>query len=593
MGEHFDNSAQALKDDGRSTLESMSQDELPTAPERRKPLQLFDMSFGLLIMDEAHEARNKGAAHSVCRYLAAKSAMSVLMTATPIIGKIWVRAGAAGRPGVLTISQNLYYLGAILGLPLCAKPSEGELAQGEIDKGIRMDQAAQNESQPVQAYLEKVVHGGSGAQLQENGRAALRRRMAELRKAFKGRIIRRTINSLDIAGNPISGIPPCEDHYIGLSLLPIELETLDAKVAALTSSNSKKRRAAAHNVSDFSNLSPTARFERTGDNARTAAARFERTRSPACVRCRLSAQSGHARMRGCVSAQSGQLRCVRARFERTGDIARMPGSVSAQSGQYSTLCEGLILIIISQDFYLSARKITTHYAFADAHDSNGPREFTTLEQWRANESTKLKALVKIVEHHLAEDGRPPLKIEGTDDDPNRLVPLRDNKDPRTPGMQPDKIVLVNSLPLMNPVITQILRLHNIDVYEMTGKMSMKARDEALKSFSAKTSRDGQRVLLMSEVGTVGLNIDCANVIIFIVCIGTLTWRALTHVSTDPTVVGAVDAAGESARSSVASREDRALLRLGRLEFARHRAHPDCRIEGHDSNGFRATRGEIR
>ena len=81
MGEHFDNSAQALKDDGRSTLESMSQDEVPTAPERRKPLQLFDMSFGLLIMDEAHEARNKGAAHSVCRYLAAKSAMSVLVPA--------------------------------------------------------------------------------------------------------------------------------------------------------------------------------------------------------------------------------------------------------------------------------------------------------------------------------------------------------------------------------------------------------------------------------------------------------------------------------------------------------------------------------
>ena len=51
---------------------------------------------------------------------------------------------------------------------------------------------------------------------------------------------------------------------------------------------------------------------------------------------------------------------------------------------------------------------------------------------------------------------------------------------------------------------------------MHGSMSIKQRQAALNSFRKSTRNHGDRVLILSAVGLVGLNLACANIMIIVV-----------------------------------------------------------------------------
>lgn len=60
-----------------------------------------------------------------------------------------------------------------------------------------------------------------------------------------------------------------------------------------------------------------------------------------------------------------------------------------------------------------------------------------------------------------------------------------------------------------------MRLYDIDIVEFNGSMSEKAKAESLATF--KSEKEGTaRVMLLSNVGTTGLNLDFASVLIIIV-----------------------------------------------------------------------------
>lgn len=60
---------------------------------------------------------------------------------------------------------------------------------------------------------------------------------------------------------------------------------------------------------------------------------------------------------------------------------------------------------------------------------------------------------------------------------------------------------------------QVLELYGIKSLQMSGKLLMDQRTSITEEFK-KGMRNDPRVLLVSDVGSTGLNIPCANIVIF-------------------------------------------------------------------------------
>lgn len=61
--------------------------------------------------------------------------------------------------------------------------------------------------------------------------------------------------------------------------------------------------------------------------------------------------------------------------------------------------------------------------------------------------------------------------------------------------------------------SQVLKLYNIQALEYNGKMSARQRAKILEKFRGE---DDIRVLILSDVGAEGLNLQCANIMIKVV-----------------------------------------------------------------------------
>ena len=62
---------------------------------------------------------------------------------------------------------------------------------------------------------------------------------------------------------------------------------------------------------------------------------------------------------------------------------------------------------------------------------------------------------------------------------------------------------------------QFLKLHGIEAVYLNGSMSASKRTEVISEFR-NSGRDGARVMVMSGVGMVGLNLPVANILIVVV-----------------------------------------------------------------------------
>jgi hypothetical protein len=78
---------------------------------------------------------------------------------------------------------------------------------------------------------------------------------------------------------------------------------------------------------------------------------------------------------------------------------------------------------------------------------------------------------------------------------------------------PDKIIFYCAFPSNYAILRKAFSCHGLDFLEVSGEASTTARDETIKSFGAK---GGPRILLLSIVGAVGLNIARANILAMVV-----------------------------------------------------------------------------
>ncbi|PSR82818.1 hypothetical protein PHLCEN_2v5964 [Hermanssonia centrifuga] len=164
--------------------------------------------------------------------------------------------------------------------------------------------------------------------------------------------------------------------------------------------------------------------------------------------------------------------------------------------------------MFTSSFYLVFRCGVTHWSFADPSASIPPPK--TLAEWTSTKLTKLDTVVQILKHHLAHDNAAMLHEVG---DHNVLIPQADHV-PRTNITTPDKIVVYSAFTSHNAFIRQVFKVNGIKSMEITGAAPMAQRTNTLSTFRA-SGRDGPRVLIISQVGSVGLNIEFANVLVLL------------------------------------------------------------------------------
>ncbi|KAI6103642.1 hypothetical protein F5141DRAFT_1065385 [Pisolithus sp. B1] len=129
----------------------------------------------------------------------------------------------------------------------------------------------------------------------------------------------------------------------------------------------------------------------------------------------------------------------------------------------------------------------------------------SLKAWSNSDEKmiKLNVLATIIKHHLQKDGQCLLT---TDED----------------YVEPDHIVVYLAFPLSNGTIFDILSLYGIQAVELNGSLTTKKQQSAINTFRKSTCTSGLQVLILSNVGIVGLNLACPNIMITV----DTTWSGL-------------------------------------------------------------------
>ncbi|KAI6124726.1 hypothetical protein EDD16DRAFT_1474980 [Pisolithus croceorrhizus] len=89
-------------------------------------------------------------------------------------------------------------------------------------------------------------------------------------------------------------------------------------------------------------------------------------------------------------------------------------------------------------------------------------------------------------------------------------------------VEPDHIVVYLAFPLSNGTIFDILSLYGIQAVELNGSLTTKKQQSAINTFRKSTCTSGLQVLILSNVGIVGLNLACTNIMIMV----DTTWSGL-------------------------------------------------------------------
>lgn len=176
----------------------------------------------------------------------------------------------------------------------------------------------------------------------------------------------------------------------------------------------------------------------------------------------------------------------------------------------------------------------------------------TKADWEANTSTKIKNLIDILLHHLGKDNAPLLRRadgDSNDLEEDPLWELEEQDDDNDKADYPDRIVIYVAFPSNNQLITaaswilqtclylltdldlQVLRFYKIKYIEINGSKRTSMRSKDIEKFRT-SGRNGPRVCLLSNVGTMGLNLPQANILVALVSFCLLHPYSLTHIKQD-------------------------------------------------------------
>ncbi|KAJ3803777.1 P-loop containing nucleoside triphosphate hydrolase protein [Lentinula aff. lateritia] len=130
-------------------------------------------------------------------------------------------------------------------------------------------------------------------------------------------------------------------------------------------------------------------------------------------------------------------------------------------------------------------------------------DFKSKDQWNRIKSTKMDVCAQICQHYLLRDDVPDVEfINGKPVFP-KLKPSK--------GMKTRKILIYSEFPSMTSLLVKVLKIYAVECLTIDGNDSFDNRANVIAAFQ---QDGGPRVLIFSSVGTVGLNLSIADVVIF-------------------------------------------------------------------------------
>ncbi|KAJ3494060.1 hypothetical protein NLJ89_g10889 [Agrocybe chaxingu] len=347
--------------------------------ELRAPATLYGRNYTSATLDEGQTCRNNGAKHYSALLLLNLAIIRAVMSATPL----------------QTSTKDIASMGRLVGIAhfltekalLEEKQDTADLRRAKRDLPSDYDPLNNSEdNDPIKLAQVK---------------AALR-----IQSQFEDRVIRRTIDSKNWAGEPLVKLPPCHTITVLLDLTDRELDILRV-------------------LSD--------------------------------------------RVRDSVSTATG--------------VGR----------------------IVSRSFYIEYR-MGVGYARLSLLEPI-PR-FNNLLHWEEHKSTKFDICARICKHLLTRDDAPPMTFE----DGKVSFPPIPSAAPGEIVPQDTKILIYQEFPSLGPLLRQVLDFQELLHLFIDGQTSFQRRAAIVAEF---LSDPKQRILIVSSVGSSGLNLSRANVIIFL------------------------------------------------------------------------------
>ncbi|KAG7441287.1 uncharacterized protein BT62DRAFT_1011878 [Guyanagaster necrorhizus] len=135
--------------------------------------------------------------------------------------------------------------------------------------------------------------------------------------------------------------------------------------------------------------------------------------------------------------------------------------------------------------------------------------FKSLEEWEKYPGAKLEVTLRLCKHYLSDDNAsPPYIKDGHLIFPDPPAMATGNKKKRT---QQIKILIFHEFPMMDELIMSAFIMNGIKILSLNGSMRLMACQQVVEKFLHPDS--DVRVLLLSQIGSSGLNLMRASVII--------------------------------------------------------------------------------
>lgn len=136
---------------------------------------------------------------------------------------------------------------------------------------------------------------------------------------------------------------------------------------------------------------------------------------------------------------------------------------------------------------------------------------TTKEDYQLGQSTKINTVIKLIRHHLSGSTESPVfDVDGD----HQWPPSATTTLPSSSIRPRPKIVVYQSFTSLSGFLQKCFTVNDIRSILVNGGMSFEQRSAAIEKF--RTDPD-INVLILSAVGSVGLNLAFASAIAFMVC----------------------------------------------------------------------------
>ncbi|KAG8689469.1 hypothetical protein FRC11_002417, partial [Ceratobasidium sp. 423] len=158
-----------------------------------------------------------------------------------------------------------------------------------------------------------------------------------------------------------------------------------------------------------------------------------------------------------------------------------------------------------RDFLVKFKHMSFHIRF---HNEDGFWESWTLDNWESQASSKILMVVSIIKHHRDPGAGPMFWSHETGARDKDL----EEKAVWTPASRKRKILLMCVYEKPRAILKLVFGFIGVRCLEYDGSLTMSARQSVIQEFETNEEVD---ILMISNVGTTGLNITRASIVVFV------------------------------------------------------------------------------